>query len=601
MIKDTYWDNTVLAMHMDGPNAGAAFVDLKGHTVTAISGAKFSTAQSKFGGSSALLNGTTDYLSILDSEDFELTPTHTIEMWVRFTALPVASANCVLVSKWNGAANKRSWLVALYNTAGVYTLRAYYSSDGTTVATYQFTVTPVINTWYSYAITNDGIYVRAFVNGVQPSAGQSYTSGSLFNSDEPVGVGTQNITSTPAGFLAGYIDDLRITKGVARYTADYTAATAAFDDGLPPYANLTAPMPTLGFYGGASFMLSAPLSYVTVGVGATTAVTAPAPTLSFTAHSSYGENAVIAIAPTPTLSAYLGGNATLTATTPTLSSAATGTAFASAALTAPAPTLSSTVTGSYTASARLAAPTPNLVGYGGAVCSVTTPAGTLAATGTGGGVARAAVTATVPLLSASATAQNHGSALLVAPAGKMATGLQAYLFAPAATLTAIGTATITATYEAYALNLNHADPTAHDELTRYTNFPFTHVVRYKNSYFGVSSGALYLLEGTTDNTVPIPYDVKTAITDFDAPELKTVRYAYFGGRMGAASTVSITAGEATPVSYSYTTPRGPLAQNYRQPFGRGIKARYFSFGVSGSDVLEIDSIDLDVLTLKRRI
>ena len=74
-----------------------------------------------------------------------------------------------------------------------------------------------------------------------------------------------------------------------------------------------------------------------------------------------------------------------------------------------------------------------------------------------------------------------------------------------------------------------------------------------------------------------------------------------GGRMGAASTVSITAGEATPVSYSYTTPRGPLAQNYRQPFGRGIKARYFSFGVSGSDVLEIDSIDLDVLTLKRRI
>jgi len=171
-------------------------------------------------------------------------------------------------------------------------------------------------------------------------------------------------------------------------------------------------------------------------------------------------------------------------------------------------------------------------------------------------------------------------------------------------LTAIGTAVITATYEAYAVNLKHTprgneQPT--DEVTHYTNFPFTHVVRYKNSYYGANSTGLYLLEGTTDAATPIPFAVKTAMTDFKSPTKKTLASAYFGGRFGPASTITLTAGEDTPASYTYSTPRDQNAQNYRQTFGKGLKARYYQLAVAGSDTLELDSIELDVHNLTRRI
>ena len=332
----------------------------------------------------------------------------------------------------------------------------------------------------------------------------------------------------------------------------------------------------------------------------------PSPTLISTGHDSYGENALIFTAPVPTLTSYGGANTKLTALVPALSVAATGTTLATASLAAPVGALASGGTVSGMANASLQAPVPNLIGYGGAVCSITlTGAPTLSATGTVGGVGSVAVTVPLAQLSATVTAQNHGSAILTAPAGKMAGTLQAYLVAPGATLTAIGSATITATYEAYALNLNHMprrdgqEPI--DELTHYTNFPFTHIVRYKNSYFGANSTGLYLLEGTTDDGAAIPWSVKTHLTDLGYPEKKTVVSAYFGGRLGPTETVALTVGEKGDETYAYTTPRGAAAQNYRQKFGRGVKTRYFGLGISGTQDFTLDTVDLEVDKLTRRI
>lgn len=385
-----------------------------------------------------------------------------------------------------------------------------------------------------------------------------------------------------------------------------TLSSFGHDSAITQGAALQAPLATLVIYGGANASMVAPVANVVANGAGTSAVTAPAGTLSALGHNSYGENALIGAAPVPTLSSYLGGNAALSVPAPTLGSTATGTGWANAALTAPPATVSATGTVSAVATAALAPPMAQLIGYGGAVCSITlSGAPTLAASGKAGGVGNVAVTVPLAQLSAGGTAQNHGSAILTAPAGKMAGTLQAYLVAPKATLTFIGTAQVTATYEAYALNLNHTGvrqgETVTDEMTRYTEFPFTHVVRYKNSYYGVAAGGLYLLEGTTDAGADIGFTVQTAKTDFGSTAKKTVVSAYFGGRIGAEEIVSITAGDETPVTYAYTTPRGVLAQNHRQKFGRGIKDRYYAIGVSGSDEFELGTLDMEINQLTRGI
>ncbi|MGE3298622.1 MAG: phage tail protein, partial [Porticoccaceae bacterium] len=70
--EDPYWNNVVALLHMDGTNGSTTFTDQKGHTFTATGNAQISTAQSKFGGASALFDGTGDLVSSADHADWAL-------------------------------------------------------------------------------------------------------------------------------------------------------------------------------------------------------------------------------------------------------------------------------------------------------------------------------------------------------------------------------------------------------------------------------------------------------------------------------------------------------------------------------------------------
>lgn len=367
-------------------------------------------------------------------------------------------------------------------------------------------------------------------------------------------------------------------------------------------ASLSPPTYLKG-YGGASAKITAPAARIFVTSGGTLSLALPRQKLFSTGHNSAGENAFTYTAPKPILNAFGGANARLSLPRWGLSVTAAFANLGKAALTAPSPKLSASGTVSGMASATLASPSPNLVGYGGAVCSITiTGKATLTATGTTGSIGGAALSCPLFELTASATAQNHGSANLLAPSPRMGASAQAWLIAPSAQLTSIGSAVITATYEAYAVNLGHRNPQATtNEVTRYTNFPFTHVVRYQNSYYGANSTGLYLLEGTTDEATPIPWSFKTGITDFDDAKQKTVAAAYFGGSMPPATTVTLFEGDKVGVPYAQTTPRGADLQNYRETFARGIKGRYYALGVTGSGDIELDDLDFEIKQLTRRI
>lgn len=246
----------------------------------------------------------------------------------------------------------------------------------------------------------------------------------------------------------------------------------------------------------------------------------------------------------------------------------------------------------------------NVAGYGGSIISATVGGITALASGKSGIVG--GVRASLPLVNAEVTVSLKGKLTvgLSLPPLRSISGGGIGVSLPRLTAVVVGVATVTATYEAYALNLNHKpvpgkEPT--DEMTRYTNYPFDKIIRYKNSYFGANSTGLYLLEGTTDDAAPISYSVKTKLTDFGTDQMKTPEAAVFGGRLGPDATVTVYTGETEDDVYAYTTPRGQDVQNYRQKFGKGLKARYYAFGIQGDGAMVLDTVSFDIAKLKRRI
>ena len=367
-------------------------------------------------------------------------------------------------------------------------------------------------------------------------------------------------------------------------------------------AGLASPSAGVAGYSGSSLVAAAPAAKLGGFGGAKASLAGASPTFYAAGRSSAGDNDFTYTSPPPSLSANGGANGKLTAPAQTLVVTATVTGWGRASLAAPAATLFAAGTVSGTASTALSVPTASLIGYSGAVCSVTLTGGaTMQASGTAGGIGRAVMSCPLFELTASASAQDYGSADLLAPAPRIGATAQAWLAAPGAKLTAIGTAVVAVEYEAYAVNLRSELEGGGNEVTRYTNFPFDRIVRWRGSYYGMAADGLYLLEGNTDDGAPIEWALRTGTTDFDKPEKKNTASAYVGGRLGPATTFTVFTGEKSENQYAYTTPRGATAQNYRQKFGRGLDARYYAFRMEGDGELEMDDLTIEVVPRTRRI
>ena len=210
---DQYYNSCSLLLHCDGTNGSTTFTDNSPSpkTVTAYNGAAISTAQSKFGGASGLFDGTNDYLSIPNNAEFNFASgTFTVEFWVYFSSV---SGQRALVSTYQNSAN--GWTVQLY--LGVVSVNL--SGDGFDIAG---TTTISANTWYHIAVSGTPGSYKLFLNGVQE--GSTYTGGTALSSTSALTIG-QIVSSV---YFNGYIDELRITKGVARYTGNFTPQTSAF-------------------------------------------------------------------------------------------------------------------------------------------------------------------------------------------------------------------------------------------------------------------------------------------------------------------------------------------------------------------------------------
>jgi len=231
-LSDPNFSSVVLLLHMDGTNGSTTFIDNSSNafTVTALADAKISTTQSRFGGASAAFDGTGDALSLADSEAWNLGGgSFTIECWLYTTS---TAASFGIASQRGTATSNHAWSF-LWSFASA-AMQFRYTATGTAEIARNWPWTPSVNTWYHVAVsrnspTNEW---RFFVDGVQVGTPQ-INSNTIFNAAKPLLIGAVNnstTTTSPSSVLNGYIDDFRLTKGVARYTANFTPPAAAFPD-----------------------------------------------------------------------------------------------------------------------------------------------------------------------------------------------------------------------------------------------------------------------------------------------------------------------------------------------------------------------------------
>lgn len=221
---DPYWSSVTLLLR---GNSSPITDEKAGYTFSAYPAApSINTSVKKFGAGSILFsNGGYLYNLTADNSisNFE-TSAFTVEFWVRFTSV---AANQIIVGNLNQTGGVTDgWALYLSATG---TLRAYGPSvSGTT------TVTVAANTWYHIALTRSGNTFRLFKDGVFDDGAGNVTSftdaGSIvFSTGLQFDIGGYGNNASSSGFLLrAYIDDLRITRGVARYTTNFTPPTAEF-------------------------------------------------------------------------------------------------------------------------------------------------------------------------------------------------------------------------------------------------------------------------------------------------------------------------------------------------------------------------------------
>jgi hypothetical protein len=205
-LDDSY---TVTLLHMEGANNSTVINDDNvAHSWSVNGDAKISTAQYKFGSSSCYFDGSGDYLTVPDSTDYVFgTGDFTVDFWFR-TDSTVSSMN---IFDHRNSGTSSNGFVILIATASI---RVYTTSDKIVGGNLS------ANTWYHIAFERSGTDAKLFVNGVQ--TGSTWSTSNNFT-DEKIIIG-ESTTSR----LKGWLDELRISKGIARWTANFSTPAAAY-------------------------------------------------------------------------------------------------------------------------------------------------------------------------------------------------------------------------------------------------------------------------------------------------------------------------------------------------------------------------------------
>ena len=202
---------------LKGTNAGVYDSTARSDLIT-FSTAGTSTSQSKFGGSSLFFNGSSDYITSVGASNplFMFgAGAFTIEHWCKFTA---TTAYINTISDNTGFTTTNNWIF-MWNYAGAGRL-SFWVNNGVICST---TNAYNDNAWHHVAVTRTSAgAVTIWVDGVADGTGTLSTT--------PMGTGAIIIGNQTGQtrYWSGYIDEIRITNGIARYTTTFTPTSSAF-------------------------------------------------------------------------------------------------------------------------------------------------------------------------------------------------------------------------------------------------------------------------------------------------------------------------------------------------------------------------------------
>jgi YD repeat-containing protein len=204
-----------LLLHMDGLAGSTSAVDSAPmpKTITASGNIQLSSTGSKFGGSSSLFDGAGDYWSAPHSSEFSIqSGDFTVEAWVYRASS--GQQHYLLSKRSNTQADGWEWRITAANAL------QFFHTAGTQISS---TIAVPTGAWVHLAATRNGTTVRLFIGGAL--AGSATFSNGVENTADTLKIGVGNDLS---GGFDGYIDEVRITKGLARYAAAFTPPTTSF-------------------------------------------------------------------------------------------------------------------------------------------------------------------------------------------------------------------------------------------------------------------------------------------------------------------------------------------------------------------------------------
>jgi len=185
------------------------------HVITNSGGVVHSTSQKKHGFSSLYFDGSDDYLSIPDSDDFNFgAKDFTIELWALMTDNTIFRD---VINQQNNLDDYSWWIYT--DTDGH--VNAAISPDGTSGSAFGLQGTSVItNSWKHILISRSGNNFMLFVDGVsEDSEIQDIT---VYNSDLDVRIGGKSGAAPTDNPFIGYIAEVGIHKGIALHTRNFT-------------------------------------------------------------------------------------------------------------------------------------------------------------------------------------------------------------------------------------------------------------------------------------------------------------------------------------------------------------------------------------------